>query len=553
MEFLKKIFSKSETAKSASTLPWVNDLKGLDDISVIEYATQRLNTDLKNSLFKDEQYLEALFSIDEKTHAVVERITHHYINIDNIGIELEERITQSVFLYHRQTFLIYFTLIENLAITNHPSLLVMLARAMNSATQMIKWRYYNYNSAPANVWLQISQLFKTAEEYKLLNANVTTYEGQVETTLSTSYIQACMLGSLESLSFKRQQIDLVSKMLKKWGAKIIIEDVYDEKKHLFYVDINNNVPAKRIRNFSPAKGYRYWSFDAFNSKIELCVSSIEFNISPKQLALDEFIHNKHFLPTLEVLRTEWSRSDYKRQRRSEERTKTSKSATTAYGFEDVCYQIKQYENIQVQRGEKSYQGDKSFDERLASHNVVKGRAEPNIIYVDLGAGYSNIVDESGKGIGLHISKQANEVSLGLMVGVSVKEQKYGTRIGVIRSIKPLAGNELHIGVEVLSRTAFCVEAKNASMSSVKVNVNATSFNDANSNFGSSTSTFTCLFLPEEYGVSISETLIVPRLQYNKNDVFKVNILGADLLVKFTEMLERHEDWIRVGYTKDFKQ
>ena len=46
MEFFKKIFSKSETAQSAGTLPWVNELKGLDDISVIELVTQRLNTDL---------------------------------------------------------------------------------------------------------------------------------------------------------------------------------------------------------------------------------------------------------------------------------------------------------------------------------------------------------------------------------------------------------------------------------------------------------------------------------------------------------------------------
>ncbi|MEO6118865.1 MAG: hypothetical protein ABIP37_07320, partial [Methylotenera sp.] len=219
-------------------------------------------------------------------------------------------------------------------------------------------------------------------------------------------------------------------------------------------------------------------------------------------------------------------------------------------FEDTCFQLKQYENIQVQRGEKSYKGEKSFEDRLASHTVVKGRAETNIIYMDLGAGYSNIVDESSKGIGLRISKQANEVSLGMMVGVTVKEQKQGTRVGVIRSIKPMAGNELHIGIEVLSRTAFCVEAKNNSLNPIKAHAVSDSFNSSSSNLSNRTAAFTCLFIPEEYGVSIQETLIVPRLQYNKNDTFKINILGNDRLIRFTETLERHENWIRVAYVEE---
>ncbi|MBA3696102.1 MAG: hypothetical protein H0W85_04945 [Methylotenera sp.] len=522
----------------------------MDDISAIEYSAQQLNNELKNNVFKDELFLQALFSIDEKTHTIVERVTNQYITIENIGIELEERLTSSVFLYHRQMFLIYLAIIENFGKDSHPCLLLMLARAINRATQMIKWRYYTYNSAPASVWLQISQLYKIAENQFLLEQAVQIYDDQPSTTITIAYIQVCMLGSLESLSFKRQQIELVSKMLHRWASKVVIESTYDEKRHLFYVDTVNNVPAKRIRNFKPADSYRYWCFDSINSKIELCASALEFNISPKQLAMEEFSCNKYFVPTLDVLRTEWSRSDYKRQRRNEERTKTVKSATTSYGFVDTCYQIKQYENLQVQRGEKTYQGEKSFEERLASHYVVKGRAEPNIIYVDLGAGYSNIIDESSKGIGMHISKQANEVSLGMMVGVSLKEQKYGTRVGVIRSIKPAAGNELQIGVEVLSRNAFCVEAKNASMSALKLRGSVNNTDDISADFSSSTSKFTCLFLPEEFGVSTGETLIVPRIQYNSSDVFQLNILGAEMTVKFTDTLERHEDWIRVVYSQD---
>lgn len=550
MRFIEKILGKTSAAKHAHSLPWAPALKALDDISAIEYCTQQLNNDLKDQVFQNELYLQALFSVDEKMHTIVETVTNQYIAIENISIELEERLINSVFLYHRQMFLVYLAVIESFGKNNHPDLLLMIARAISSATKMIKWRYYSYNSAPANVWLQISQLYRIAEQQFLLELPLQVYEDQPSTTLTIAYIQVCMLGSLESLSFKRQQIELVCRMLHRWASKVVIESSYDEKRHLFYVDTAKNVPAKRIRNFKPADTYRYWCFDSINSKIELCASALELNIAPKQLSLEEFSCNKYFQPTLDVLRTEWSRTDYKRQRRSEERTKTVKSATTAYGFTDTCYQIKQYENLQVQRGEKSYQGEKSFEERIASHHVVKSRAEPNIIYVDLGAGYSSITDESAKGLGLHISKQANEVSLGMMVGVSVKEQKYGTRVGIIRSIKPAPGHELQIGVEILSRNAFCVEAKNVSMNAMKSRSSANGNEVATSTYNGGAMKFTCLFLPEEYGISTSETLIVPRIQYNQIDAFQVNILGEELTVRFTDTLEKHEDWIRVAYTQD---
>ena len=156
MQFIKNIFNKAKHAKVAETLPWVAGLNGLDDITAIEFAAQQLNADFKNNIFNDEQYLMALFSIDEKTHTHVEKVTRHFVDIHNIAIELEERMTLAAFLYHRQLFLIYLNLIEKLAQTNHPCLARILAHAIHSAHCMIEWRYYNYHSAPANVWLQIS-------------------------------------------------------------------------------------------------------------------------------------------------------------------------------------------------------------------------------------------------------------------------------------------------------------------------------------------------------------------------------------------------------------
>ncbi len=61
--------------------------------------------------------------------------------------------------------------------------------------------------------------------------------------------------------------------------------------------------------------------------------------------------------------------------------------------------------------------------------------------------------------------------------------------------------------------------------------------------------FTALFLPKDDVVASQETMIVPRLQYNKDDVFSMIILGDEILLKLGTVLQRHEDWLRVAYSE----
>jgi len=561
MEFLHKLFNRTLTPKDKVSLAWVSDLDGMDDISAIEFSTQKISDDFKKNVFQDELNLEVLFSIDEKTHIIVERITSHFINIENISVELEVRISNAVFLYHRQLFLIYFALIENFAQIHHQSLHIFLSRAIRNATQMIKWRYYCYQSAPANVWMQISQLYKIAEQLSLLNAKIQSYSDQEPISLSTAYIHACMLGTLESASLKCQQIELASQMLVTWTTKTTIDTVYDAEQHLFYVDTASNSPAKRIRNFEPADSYRYWSFESVNSKIELCMSLIEYNISPKQPQMKEFISHKYALATLEALNAEWSRIDYKRQRRTEERSRNFASVNVTYGFKEICNQFKQYENMKTRRGENPYQGDKSLEERLAAHSLA--RNAPNVVYMNSDINNSKIVDQSSRGLGLHIIKQVHEVNLGMLIGISSKQQKYSIKFGLVRSVKSIGNNQLHIGVELISNLGFCVTLENISMASrlagnnnqFNTNNHAftnTSFDNSgnfiNSGFGDDPENFNGLYLPKEQLLSTQETLIIPKLQYNKNDIFKANLLGEEVLIRFTKSFENDANWVRVTFT-----
>ena len=52
---------------------------------------------------------------------------------------------------------------------------------------------------------------------------------------------------------------------------------------------------------------------------------------------------------------------------------------------------------------------------------------------------------------------------------------------------------------------------------------------------------------------MQETLIIPKLQYNKNDLFKANLLGEDVLIRFTKSFENDANWVRVTFTTEINR
>lgn len=553
----KKIISFTTSLMGKKVLPWMHEIDAMPDLAAIEHATKQLISDYNKALFDDHQHLEAFLALDEKTQVIVERITEEYVETDHIDLDYAAHIANVVFLYHRQIYNTYLKLIKNPAEVEQTVLLTMLLRATNSATAMIKWRYYQFQSAPANIWLQLSKLYTIAEDKFLQNESLQLYPDPenvgdktnakehkpVMMNMTYAYIRACMLGTLETLSFKAPQIMLVCKILDTWQAKLSIDKEYDAKKHLFYVDVTQNAPAKRIRMLKPNNHQRYWSFDVINSKIELCLSLLEFNIAPKQAKIIEITQQKHALITLSALRSEWFRLDASSQRRSAERLATTKQATISYGFDSTCDHLKLEEDLLVTRKNAAVQANDSDENAEDIKPIIKTK----LTYVDLNVeAHSSIVDESNKGIGLQVRKQASELSLGMLVGVAAQDKKQEQKVGVIRNIKPAAGNQFHLGVELLSRTAFCAEAENIS-SQFENTQEANEFSDSISHFSHDFTRFTCLFLPKAFSNVKEDTLIIPRHQFKKNNQYSVNILGKNLLIKPTETLEQHENWVRVAY------
>jgi hypothetical protein len=572
MEILKLI------KNTASHLPLHNDVLNFrhresEDISAIEFSCQRLELDLKKDFFHNDNYLNYFLSVDEKTRILVEKVTQSYLGIDIINHMHKSRIAAACFMHHRLMFSIYFKLIVALAPEKHPQLGLLIGRAINNAAEIIKWRFYNRQHAPGNVWLQICNLFDMAEKNGSVNEKMRLYPELANaefmpSSIASAFITINMLGSLDHAAFRPAQIDFLSKILAKWTTDLTVEKEYNDKKHLFSVDLAKNLPAKRIRNFHHIITNRYWCMDSVNVKLQILMNCIETNRPPKQKPMRTLANHLFAYPTLVAIKSEWSLSDYKRQRRESPRIKTDKPATDVYGFEDTYYQIKHYEDTLVEVSKKSFSEDlgeiSPFEDDEDSASIAANRlrqyVESLTTYIDATKGQCHIVDESVKGICIHTSRHAQELSVGMMLGVAAKNQKVGTRIGIIRSIKPTQNNMLRIGVEILSRTAFSIEATNLKMLPSKpvygyvvefieenVETNDLEVVNLNENNGK----FDCLFLPKEFSFTKEESLILPKKQFEKNQQYLLDLGNKERTVVLTDTLEQHDNWVR-SYFKDIE-
>ena len=562
MNILRKIFHYPAKATEVPSISWIESLGSMDDISAIELSIKKISHDFKNLAFQNYEDLKALSFIDEKTHSIVERITAQFIQIEYMNEALKAQISDVVFLYHRQLFITYLNLIKQHELMQQATLHTFLSRAFRNATQMIKWRYYNYQRSPANIWLQISEIYKTAEQHSLLNAKVQSYPEQELLSLSSAYIQACMIGSLETTTLKPQQIELVCSLLGTWSSKIAIETAYAADQHLFYVDTASDRPAQRIRNFKPAESYRYWCFEDVNSTIDLCILLMEYKISPKQAQMKALISSKYVLETLEILRNEWSKTDYKRQRRSQQRLKNAASVNIAYGFNDICSQFRQYDRIQSRNSENSYGPEASFALRFSKEpHLIRHSASrnfPNIFYLKPNIKEACILDQSDNSLGVAVIKQSQEVALAMLVSIASHHQKRGMQLGVIRSIRSLGSGQLRLGLELLSNFATCVTFKNISLATRLRHNNLQHSTGGNTpentqvasirpGVGEPNAVFTAIYIPQEHSFTSQETLIIPKLYYAMSDILKGELLGQEVMIRLSKVIATDSDWFQVTF------
>lgn len=549
---IDQLFSFAHSNKMHMQFAWVDNLAEMDDIVALKFSYQQLAiiiTQMQSDELTDyRSLLDLMIMLEELNYVRLEKISSQFAQVDNLKPELEISISESCYNYCRQSYIVHLKIIEK--VINHSRFklennlhVIIIARAIFAAMNMLKWRMLTQANPPTKMWIQIYMLYRIASQHSLLNIPIELFKLSPSTTLSAYFVQICMLGQLVQSSLNKQQVDIAYRVLATWLTRAHISKNNTPEQYLFYVDLEKDVAAKRMRNLEANEDCRYWELDELEKKISVGITVTDRGEIPDSLMFAKIEHVQKLNSTLNIILAEWTKTHYVRQRRKEERHATSKTAKVSAGIVNICNQVLQANKISS--GLRPSQVGKSFDERLRSHTVLTEFASlgPNSGSLDTWI----ITDESPHGLGTRVNKYANILARpNKLICLIMDDNPSEIVIGIIRSVKPTTGDQFKVGIETQSCHANWVQLRQLRHGGDFADT-ASEYMQKNLSISIETGLFSGVYLPAEAGLSSVSTLILPKIQYRPNTDYAINISGSPKHARLGEPIESRDDWVKVAF------
>ncbi|HSR02906.1 MAG TPA: hypothetical protein VLM20_08945, partial [Methylophilaceae bacterium] len=411
-----------------------------------------------------------------------------------------------------------------------------------AATGMIKWRAFVQQNPPTKVWLQIYLLYKIAYKQNLLNTPIELFTLSPQTTLSAFIVQICMFGHLKNSGLDKQQTEIALKITRAWLTHAHISQRFNPEQYLFFIDLEQDVEAKRIRKPDLNKNYRYWELDDFEKQMLIAINVTERGEFPNSLIFSKIDDPKLLNETLRIMYAEWTKKQYVRQRRREAREAASKKAKVKAGIFEICDQV--LHANQIRNGLTLSRQAKSFENNFLGHYTLNQSSGQTVDSSSLDTWI--ITDQSKHGLGARVNKYANTLARQKkLIALVFDDDPTKTCLGIIRAVKATRCNQLRVGIEIISNLAVWSQLKPMHEDNTFAN-NISKNNRSPYDTHIHTNLFPAIYLPKEAGISDQATMIIPKINYSPYTLYTMYVAGKTKRTELEEPIESNDDWVKVA-------
>ncbi len=564
---MKKIIQHllaSKSAKKANKLTaWLDELADMEDLAALQFSAKHLAQTLNQTEGQDvldlQQQLDLILKIEALNQVHLEKLSTQFSKVENMKADLENDIVETCYNYCRQSYICHLKIIEKVFDTNRIILendfklegntpIILIARALNTAFNMIKWRLFSQASPPAKVWLQINVLYRIAARQSLLNSAVELFNMSPSTTLAAHFIQTYMLGQLAQAGMQKYRVEIAARILNTLLTRARISNILTPEQYLFYIDLEKDTGAKRLRDIIPNESCRYWELNELEKQLTVGITVSDRGEIPQSLAFSKIDDAIILNETLRILFEEWKKTGYVRQRRKLARQASSKTAKVNAGIVDICNQV--HRANQISGGFRLSRDGTSLDERLRAHTVLRQTGSLSASSGSLDTWI--ITDESPRGLGTRVNRYSNILARpDKLIGLMLDDDPRHVIIGMIRSVKPTQGNQLRIGIEILSHHPTWVQLRQIrtteAFPNTEVNIEQFAGTNAKNTAKVDIGVFSGIYLPIETGISDLSMMILPKMNYHANTNYTVAIDGSAKHILLGEAIESHDDWVKVAF------
>jgi len=449
--------------------------------------------------------LTELIEIDQSNRSHVDAFIHLYVHTPELDAEFEEQLWQTFHAYLQPLNHAYMSALQGIALQQDSELLgrAFMHRLDNLALLAL-CHYLRYQPLPEDSWLKLHEAYQMAEE--TLGINV------ASAGCDAPYLQALMLGTVNRTNMLKWEIALVNRWLQGWCQDLSLAKEYDEERHLFFVDLLENSGARRMRDFTLMPSYRYWHVDNMTRTLEYMQQQLEGDVLPPDFSENIAIPNAMRL--VELLLAEWSRTDYRRQRRVEGRDGVSKSTQVVHGIFNVCQHVKNIAFANLSSA-ANYNQD-------GAASTATGSEENSWI----------IENESKFGFGAVVKADLNLwLKPGRLIALDYEFNPDLTVVGVVRSIQQQSEDDCYAGIEVLSHTPTYVLLLYMD-DDMGLEIDGAQ-------------PFPALYLAKDDDRDQPAMLVMPSFQFVESGLYQLRTQQQTYWVRLGDVVEQQYDWLRV--------
>lgn len=522
----------------------LHQFEGMSSSDALKHAVQVMADLTANSKMSAEVCLKCLLKLDEGMQQHLEQLTAKRLKVKIYNRDVGMVIEGLVYPYYRRLFSEYFRLLGVLQSDNHkfslekPLAVLLCCRTLNAAFSMMMWRYFDDQPAPAEAWTGTYDLFKYAEKSSILYERVLLYPN-VSKPVDIAVLMAggLMLSTLQRENYNPTEIHIVSRLLFDWVRQVHFEKAYAQNKYQYFINLNQDKGAERIRAFDRTADYRYWRTDFIAQKIADHLAAISANAVDKDSDIRGYASMRTMTKLFKKLSQHWSPTGYKRQRRSNSRDKDTHRLLVTSGLAQICKQLARFQQQGGQVDNKPI-----YDIKANTLEQMHLTQTKNLL---MGLDEWVLLDKSDAGFGVDLGKEPSPwVEAGKLVGFQHPSQQDAYVIAEIKHVKRQKNGAYRAGLQLISLHSLSMQLIKLDQTQVELSKGFyLDYDDTDVDL----MRVSCVWIPPSVGkTQVKSSVIIPVSEYQRNRQFKIDINGEEKTLVLGVALEMQTDWVRAS-------
>lgn len=532
---------------------WVDSLPMGDAVATVDQLAAQVREFVARRGLATKESLAVLTTLDERAQPTLEILRQQYLQNPRMSRAMESRLWNGVYAYYQEILHAYHRLV--MEYIGNPSgskitasVPLLTARLIQYFSLDARWSYYRYTDTNPKLWKRLHNLYHFAEYEEFDRRELVLYPDEAPTHVTSLYLNTLMLETLNTGSLTPRQMHLVERWLPMLTHGIRIERELAPGRHVFYVNLSENRGARRLRRTEPTEHHRYWDTQGLKDLLDMLRSQLSAGAVPARLGLTEDCRLPACMDLLDHIALQWSPSGVKRVQRVHERKRVIKSIEVVRGLGDIAVNVRA-DNVRMLRRPQATARDVSYEEMVDVHlygfvttrtqQKLSNGPEEKIEYVMAHERWV-MENESDEGYGAHIDDQADDwVRLGKLVGLK-PERKAHWNVGVIRRLRRVNPSQQYVGIEVIAERPIALALRPAKKESRAMTIDG--IDPVGAVLPASG-----LYL-KGGGKDGADCLIMQSAEYAKHRELWFNFNGHIYQIRLSEVLERGDDWLRIGFT-----